>query len=105
MAELSAEAPLAKCEADYDWAEYNDFQTAADNGNSTQCVNKALDNVKKIGGNMSDNFVDTFTGSLEDLVNTFDANITKCFRDFDQNVETLAPVQIRSQDDIINESQ
>ena len=107
MAEFSAEAPLARFEAE-DWVEYSDFQAAnCDNGNSnnTVCVNKVLDNVKKVDSNMADNFAEAFTGSLEDLVNTFDDKITKCFRDLDQNVETLAPVQIRNQDDIINESQ
>jgi len=109
MAEFSAEAPLAKFEADEDWADYSDFQTGnCDNGNNGTInptfQNKVLDNVKKVE-NMADNFSETFTGSLEDLVNTFDDKITKCFRDLDQNVEALAPVQIRNQDDIINESQ
>ena len=109
MAEFSAEAPLAKCEADEDWIDYSEFQAAnCDNGNNglmnPTFQNKVLDNVKK-AENMADNFGETFTGSLEDLVNTFDDKITKCFRDLDQNVESLAPVQIRNQDDIINESQ
>ncbi|XP_011495621.1 PREDICTED: fasciculation and elongation protein zeta-2 [Ceratosolen solmsi marchali] len=46
-----------------------------------------------------------FTGSLEDLVNTFDEKITSCFRDFGTNVESLAPVQVRSQEEIMNECQ
>jgi len=109
MAEFSAEAPLAKCETDEDWIDYSEFQAAnCDNGNNglmnPTFQNKVLDNVKK-AENMADNFGETFTGSLEDLVNTFDDKITKCFRDLDQNVESLAPVQIRNQDDIINESQ
>ena len=118
MAELSAEAPLAPSE---EWNEFSDFQQAAaefhngnDNGNTTGCSpprNKALDNVKKMessSNNMADHFGETsssLSSSLEDLVNTFDDKITKCFRDLDQNVESLAPVQIRNQDDIINESQ
>ncbi len=124
MAELSAEAPLAKFESD-DWFEYSEFQSAGNalhdesNGNNNQepqqhrVSNKILDNVKKLdfgggsssgSGSMADNFgCETIGGSLEDLVNTFDDKITKCFRDLDQNVESLAPVQIRNQDDIINE--
>ena len=131
MAELSAEAPLAKFESD-DWCEYSDYQTAdVCNGNGEEAdvgasssssttktrappsqtphrvvSNKILDNVKKLdyGAGMADNFgCETIGGSLEDLVNTFDDKITKCFRDLDENVETLAPVQIRSQDDVINE--
>ena len=131
MAELSAEAPLAPSE---EWSDFSDFQQAdnllsSDNGNETisssssattavtQLKNKTLDNVKRMeGGTSSSNnmaveqFGETggsfsLSSSLEDLVNTFDDKITKCFRDMDQNVESLAPVQIRNQDDIINESQ
>lgn len=120
MAELSAEAPLAPSE---EWNEFSDFQQAtsecisdSDNGNfplASPPRNKALDNVRNMEkscstGNMADQFGETgssLSASLEDLVNTFDEKITKCFRDLDQNVENLAPVQIRNQDDIINESQ
>ncbi|XP_059484367.1 fasciculation and elongation protein zeta-2 [Neocloeon triangulifer] len=48
---------------------------------------------------------ETFSGSLEDLVNTFDDKITKCFGNFDESVEKLAPVQVRSQEEIMNECQ
>ncbi|CAG2174487.1 unnamed protein product [Oppiella nova] len=54
---------------------------------------------------IDNNFADTFSDSLEDLVNTFDDKITKCFRNYDENTSNLAPVQVRSQEDIINESQ
>lgn len=46
-----------------------------------------------------------FSGSLEDLVNTFDEKITSCFRDYGTNVESLAPVQVRTQEEIMNECQ
>lgn len=46
-----------------------------------------------------------FSGSLEDLVNTFDEKITKCFCNYDESVETLAPVQVRTQEEIMNECQ
>ncbi|XP_067636165.1 fasciculation and elongation protein zeta-2 [Eurosta solidaginis] len=52
-----------------------------------------------------DNFAETFGGSLEDLVNTFDEKITKCFGNFEENIEELAPVQVRSQEEIMNECQ
>lgn len=52
-----------------------------------------------------DNFTETFSGSLEDLVNTFDEKITKCFGNYEQSVEELAPVQVRSQEEIMNECQ
>lgn len=53
-----------------------------------------------------DNFNDSsFSGSLEDLVNNFDEKITKCFGNYEQSVEELAPVQVRSQEEIMNECQ
>lgn len=53
----------------------------------------------------TENFMETFGGSLEDLVNTFDEKITKCFGNYEQNVEDLAPVQVRSQEEIMSECQ
>lgn len=62
---------------------------------------------KRCGGSGDhvDNFTETFGGSLEDLVNTFDEKITKCFGNYEENVEELAPVQVRSQEEIMNECQ
>lgn len=57
------------------------------------------------GNSVSENFTETFSGSLEDLVNTFDERITKCFCDYEENVEKLAPVQVRTQEEIMNECQ
>lgn len=54
---------------------------------------------------MADNFTETFSGSLEDLVNTFDDKITKCFGNYEESVEKLAPVQVRTQEEIMNECQ
>lgn len=52
-----------------------------------------------------DNFTETISGSLEDLVNTFDDKITKCFGNYEESVEELAPVQVRTQEEIMNECQ
>ncbi|XP_004523622.1 fasciculation and elongation protein zeta-2 isoform X1 [Ceratitis capitata] len=60
---------------------------------------------RSTSGDTVDNFSETFGGSLEDLVNTFDEKITKCFGNFEENVEDLAPVQVRSQEEIMNECQ
>ena len=44
--------------------------------------------------------------SLEDLVKTFDRNVKECFTKYKNiDVGQLAPVQVRLQDDIINDSQ
>jgi len=67
-----------------------------------------LDGLEKrslAAGDHVDNFTETFGGSLEDLVNTFDEKITKCFGNYEENVEELAPVQVRSQEEIMNECQ
>lgn len=53
---------------------------------------------------LGDNFA-AVSGSLEDLVNTFDEKITRCFHNFRESVENLAPVQVRSQEEIMNECQ
>jgi hypothetical protein len=34
------------------------------------------------------------TGSLEDLVNSFDEKLTKVFHDYHEKVEKIAPVQV-----------
>ncbi|XP_001354538.4 fasciculation and elongation protein zeta-2 [Drosophila pseudoobscura] len=64
-----------------------------------------LDKPSAAQGDHVDNFTETFGGSLEDLVNTFDDKITKCFGNYEENVEELAPVQVRSQEEIMNECQ
>ncbi len=37
---------------------------------------------------------DSVTGSLEDLVNSFDEKLTKVFHDYQENVNKIAPVQV-----------
>ena len=37
---------------------------------------------------------DSITGSLEDLVNSFDDKLTQCFKDYQEQVEKIAPVQV-----------
>lgn len=56
--------------------------------------------------NFDENFdVENLSGSLEDLVGTFDQKISQCFKDLNEATEDLAPVQVRSQDEIMSESQ
>ncbi|XP_061391901.1 uncharacterized protein LOC133327357 [Musca vetustissima] len=74
-----------------------------DGGNTTSSSSAAIDSKSLLDA--ADNFSEAFGGSLEDLVNTFDEKITKCFGNFEENVEALAPVQVRSQDEIMNECQ
>ena len=37
---------------------------------------------------------DSVTGSLEDLVTSFDEKITLCFKDYQEQVDKIAPVQV-----------
>ena len=48
---------------------------------------------------------DSVTGSLEDLVNSFDEKLTNVFHDYKEQVDHIAPVQVRSQEEIMNECQ
>lgn len=116
MAELKVEAPLARTE---EWSDFSDFQSSEDVENSNATSNKSTPSSITDGGTNNGvnqasnndnsfadcNFSETFSNSLEDLVNTFDDKITKCFCDYDENVEKLAPVQIRTQEEILNECQ
>ena len=111
MPELDVSVPLAKFDTD-EWAEFSDFQSSQDLNRNTSVSNTTTTTPEKndndITDNMSDtteNFKDTFSTSLEDLVNTFDEKITKCFHNYDDNVEKYAPVQVRTQDEIMNECQ
>ncbi|XP_058118325.1 fasciculation and elongation protein zeta-2 [Anopheles ziemanni] len=78
-----------------------------DTTNTTNSATTANNNNNIKVGPLKDNvdFAEAFTGSLEDLVNTFDEKITKCFGNYEQSVEELAPVQVRSQEEIMNECQ
>uniref|UniRef100_A0A1Q3FXE4 Putative kinesin-associated fasciculation and elongation protein involved in axonal transport n=1 Tax=Culex tarsalis TaxID=7177 RepID=A0A1Q3FXE4_CULTA len=135
MAELKFEAPLAQFEESDEWGplEYssnaNAIKVVTDNSitikNNTEILkhdknekidyvlpttspnNNNVDVINKINTIKEnvDNFAEGFTGSLEDLVNTFDEKITKCFGNYEQSVEELAPVQVRSQDEIMSECQ
>ncbi|XP_055637786.1 fasciculation and elongation protein zeta-2 isoform X2 [Toxorhynchites rutilus septentrionalis] len=85
----------------------NTLQTVVENCNGNDVAMRSVDVKNKIN-NMKDNvdnFAEGFTGSLEDLVNTFDEKITKCFGNYEQSVEELAPVQVRTQDEIMSECQ
>lgn len=135
MAELKFEAPLAQFEETDEWGstefqsaniknenelnninlnrknkEINDilydFQEDILNNSNTENLQTKQKILLKNGDNtVADNFTETFSGSLEDLVNTFDEKITKCFGNYEESVEKLAPVQIRTQEEIMNECQ
>ncbi|XP_071634627.1 fasciculation and elongation protein zeta-2 isoform X1 [Temnothorax longispinosus] len=113
IAELKFEAPLARFEEE-DTASLKNMNLLTE-----QLLDASLD--ASFGENCNANEPPTthengtdilqegtfspFSGSLEDLVNTFDEKITSCFRDYGTDVESLAPVQVRTQEEIMNECQ
>lgn len=113
MAELKVGAPLACEEADDEW---NDFTESTDNtsrdhpGSVTPTnTGKSAEMTNSFNSGTSEDlsFMDSFlekgkSGSLEDLVQSFDKKLSDCFGDYQDNVSTIAPVQIRSQEDVIN---
>lgn len=133
MSELKCEAPLAAGEDWPDFIDYQGFNNNNNNNeknnkdfnqenvnnyepseielennrrnqkSNNKLSSSTLDDVDS--GFLETNFKETISGSLEDLVNTFDEKITNCFHDYDTSVEKLAPVQVRAQEDIISDSQ
>ena len=99
MAELAFEAPLAQIEGE-EWSEFNEYNSA-----------KIVQNLEVNGRDESEdsafgeNFSDKISKSLEDLVNTFDEKITTCFRNYEENVEKIAPVQVQNQEELLKNSQ
>jgi len=100
MAELQFEAPLASFETE-EWNDFNDFQTAM-NGENSSTENSSSSGTDNKDDPPAENFGvgDTFSGSLQDLVKSLDEKITNCFCNYEDSVEHIAPVQIRSQDDL-----
>jgi len=80
-AELRYEAPLATFDGD-EWTEFL-LDAPPDNNH----FRSPVDDVTSGGGG---EFVETWSGSLEDLVNTFDARITACFRNYNEHVRRAA---------------
>lgn len=89
------DAPLATSE---DWAVFSDSPIKS-NGHH------AIKSSEEINKDATDTYTESISGSLEDLVNTLDEKITKCFVNYDDETEKIAPVQIRSQEEFINECQ
>ena len=106
MPEINVAVPLAQFDNE-EWDEFSDFQSSAESNRnkktaaSTPNDNDYMDNMS----DTTDNLDDTFSTSLEDLVNTFDEKITKCFHNYEDKVDKYAPVQVRSQEEIMNDCQ
>merc|ERR1719346_711398 len=100
--ELKVDVPLASIESDCeDPGDGNSAMNTPSKRDNKLTANKPKPKLSSLnieGG-------DSVTGSLEDLVNTFDEKLTVCFGDFKEQVDKIAPVQVRSQEEIMNECQ
>ncbi|XP_077996624.1 fasciculation and elongation protein zeta-2-like isoform X2 [Glandiceps talaboti] len=99
-------APLASIEDDVEhddqnndeWQDFHEFRTSTDVLNSNEQSQNYFDSKEEIS---VDNFEEMRSFSIEDLVNNFDENLAKCFRNYNEKTEKIAPVQIMSQDEIM----
>ena len=104
MAELRFEAPLAVIDNE-EWTEYQDAQNVnMDDADVQSVVSSSVVNTP-VSNISSENFKEECASSLEDLVNSFDEKISNCFCNFEEQSEKIAPVQIRSHDDLVSNSQ
>ena len=111
MTELCYDAPLATFDGD-EWSEFLDDDVddvgGRDDHDGSDDVLYA-DSVPSVAAERrlcSDGFAgDAFCGSLEDLVSCFDDNVRRCFRNYSEDTELIAPVQIRTREQVLHESQ
>jgi len=99
--ELNVNVPLASVESDLD--EFEGFAELQSSGNNSSADGDGFS--PRPGAVSLEGGLDSVTGSLEDLVSTFDEKLTMCFQDYQEQVEKIAPVQVRSQEEIMNECQ
>ena len=99
-------APIANLDLE-DWL---DFITASTDNEETKQEKQKIEksDAQNLKNKPSSNLVDSIDlcSSLEDLVKTFDKNVKECLTNY-KNVDIgqLAPVQVRLQEDIVNDSQ
>ncbi|XP_076463588.1 fasciculation and elongation protein zeta-2-like [Babylonia areolata] len=105
MAELRFEAPLASFENE----EWNDNEDSHDGSltRSKLYTNHEDEHLQQPtqAGSEAENFRELCSGSLEDLVNSFDERISNCFCNFEEQAEKIAPVQVRSQEEVMDDCQ
>lgn len=103
--ELKVDVPLASVESDCedpgDGSLVNTPSKTTTGNNKLSVKKPPLSSSPRLNYEGSD----SLTGSLEDLVNSFDEKLTMCFQDYQEQVDKIAPVQVRSQEEIMNECQ
>jgi len=105
MAELTVGAPLAGAEDEDDWGDFPEDATNTEqiNGHSESDIDHGK--VPSIDFSFMDSFLERGdSGSLENLVNTFDKTLSECFCGTSvKDVSKIAPQQVRSQEEIVND--
>ncbi|CAK9302016.1 unnamed protein product [Gordionus sp. m RMFG-2023] len=101
MNDLSFNVPLAKFESE-EWLDFSDQKTMYEA--------EVIENIKMEKSEKNykekiynDIFSEKLSHSLEDLVNSFDHKVIKCLKDYKENVGNIAPMQMRSQDQIMDD--
>ncbi|KFD59007.1 hypothetical protein M514_00170 [Trichuris suis] len=92
----SVDAPLASGECEYEDEEELGNNSVQDTAMEKTRLKPRFD---------VDSFHDGFSDSLEDLVSHFDRKITECLKDYKESTTTIAPIQVRTQEEAMNESQ
>lgn len=97
------DAPIAEEEKESwsDFFEVSDLQTKKKYKKTEDILNDNFMSSARIDEGLST----SLSGSLQDLVNSFDETINKCFQDYEQKTEVIAPVQSPTEEDIMKSSQ
>ena len=97
--ELKVDVPLASMESDCEVESDSVANTPSKHAASASAASANGEDNRKMGlvpPKILDGG-DSLTGSLEDLVNSFDEKLTMCFQDYQEQVDKIAPVQVRTQ--------
>ena len=96
--ELRVDVPLASIESDCeDHGDGNSLVNTPSKNTDNKLKSCQTGGVKKLSTSPRPNYEggsDSLTGSLEDLVGSFDEKLTMCFQDYQEQVDKIAPVQV-----------
>jgi len=99
-----ASSKLVKSEFSEPWMDA-DFE---ENNTLKSRRNRRLSSTDGSSPNRGDDLIETLDlcNSLEDLVKTFDKNVKDCLKNYNNiDIGQLAPVQVRTEEDLVNDSQ
>ena len=91
--ELKVDVPLASMESDCEDHPGDSSVANTPSRHGDNKLNKA-NKAKLPSPRLNLDGGDSVTGSLEDLVNSFDEKLTMVFQDYQEQVDKIAPVQV-----------